>query len=93
MVDFASDGKHSLYESLEVSLEASQSEIKAAYRRLAKQYHPDVNPSPVANRLMREINYAYSILGDPAKRAAYDGGIRLEQETYQDKETDSVSYA
>lgn len=93
MVDFASDDQHSLYELLEVSLEASQSEIKAAYRRLAKQYHPDVNPSAEASARMSEINQAYSILSDPAKRVAYDAGLEPGAEQYKPEDIDSVSYA
>ncbi|MFC1994892.1 J domain-containing protein [Chloroflexota bacterium] len=87
------DDEESLYTLLGVSSDASQSEIRAAYRYLAKQYHPDINPSAEASARMSEINQAYSILSDPAKRAAYDAGIELEGEKYETEDIDSVSYA
>src|SRR5438309_7294929 len=62
-----------LYEVLEVSKTASQEEIKSSYRRLARQYHPDVNPdNPQAEDQFKEIGHAYNILSDPDKRARYD---------------------
>lgn len=67
----------SLYEVLGVSPDASQDEIKAAYRRLAKQYHPDVNPTTEASSRMSEINHAYDMLCDPAKRSAYDTAVKF----------------
>ncbi len=54
----------------------SPNEIRAAYRRLARQHHPDVNPpyedDTAANELMRQLNEAYGVLNDPRQRAAYD---------------------
>lgn len=62
-----------LYEVLGVSKGASQDEIKSAYRRLARQHHPDVNPNnPEAEEQFKEIANAYNILSDPDKRARYD---------------------
>lgn len=61
-----------LYEILGVDRGASQEEIKRAYRRLARQYHPDVNKEPGAEERFKEINQAYAILSDPEKRAQYD---------------------
>lgn len=56
-----------------MSRDASAAEIKKAYRRLARQYHPDVNKDdPQAEERFKEINEAYSVLSDPEKRAAYD---------------------
>lgn len=61
------------YESLGISKSASVDEIKLAYRKLAKKYHPDLNPNDkVAEEKMKEINAAYEILSDEKKRANYD---------------------
>ena len=62
----------SLYETLEVSSSASEAEIKKAYRKLARQYHPDVNKEPDAEEKFKEINAAYEILSDKQKRSQYD---------------------
>jgi hypothetical protein len=58
------------YLILEVPRHATRKEIAEAYRRLARQYHPDVNKSPAAASRMREINWAYEVLCDPVKRAS-----------------------
>jgi molecular chaperone DnaJ len=60
------------YEILGVPRNASADELKSAFRRLARQYHPDVNKSPDAEDKFKEINEAYAVLSDPEKRAAYD---------------------
>ncbi len=62
----------SLYETLGVSPDATQDEIKKAYRKLARKYHPDINKSPDAEEKFKEINAAYEILSDPEKRKQYD---------------------
>ncbi len=62
----------SLYETLEISDNASESDIKKAYRKLARQYHPDINKSPEAEEKFKEINSAYEILSDKQKKAQYD---------------------
>jgi molecular chaperone DnaJ len=60
------------YEILGVSRSASSDDLKASFRKLARQYHPDVNKSPDAEDRFKEINEAYVILSDDDKRAAYD---------------------
>lgn len=60
------------YEVLGVGRSASNEEIKKAFRRLARQYHPDVNKSPDSEERFKEINEAYAVLSDAEKRAAYD---------------------
>lgn len=60
------------YEVLGVGRTASQDELKKAFRRLAREYHPDVNKSPDAHERFQEINEAYQVLSDDDKRAAYD---------------------
>lgn len=60
------------YEILGVSKSADADEIKSAYRRLAKKYHPDLNKTEEAAEKFKEINEAYEVLGDDKKRANYD---------------------
>ncbi|MFN3599552.1 MAG: DnaJ C-terminal domain-containing protein [Aquificaceae bacterium] len=60
------------YQILGVSRKATKEEIKKAYRRLAKEWHPDINPDPQAKERFREINEAYHILSDEEKRERYD---------------------
>ncbi|TCJ28063.1 molecular chaperone DnaJ [Nocardioides jejuensis] len=62
------------YELLGVSRDADADAIKKAYRRLARQYHPDVNPDPDAQETFKTVSHAYEVLSDPQKRAAYDRG-------------------
>lgn len=62
----------SLYETLEVSENATPEEIKKAYRKLARKYHPDVNKDPKAEEKFKEINAAYEVLSDATKKQQYD---------------------
>lgn len=64
--------KRDYYEVLGVSRGASEDDLKKAYRRLARQYHPDVNKEPDAEAKFKEISEAYAVLSDPDQRARYD---------------------
>ncbi len=63
-----------LYDLLGVARDADADAIKKAYRRLARQLHPDVNPEPESQERFKEVSLAYEVLSDPQKRAAYDRG-------------------
>jgi molecular chaperone DnaJ len=80
--------KRDYYEVLGVSRGADREEIKKAYRRLARQYHPDVNKSGDAEERFKEINEAYEILSDDQKRAMYDrfghAGTRVDAGGFDD---------
>jgi molecular chaperone DnaJ len=65
---------HDLYEVLGVSRDASQEDIKKAYRKLARQLHPDVNPDAATQERFKEVTRAYDVLSDPKKREMYDLG-------------------
>jgi molecular chaperone DnaJ len=60
------------YEILGVGRNATPEELKAAFRSLARKYHPDINKEPDAEEKFKEMNEAYAVLSDPEKRAAYD---------------------
>jgi len=62
------------YKILEISENATQEEIKKAYRKLAAKWHPDRNKSLEATKKMQEINKAFEVLGDEEKRKKYDLG-------------------
>ncbi len=62
-----------LYELLEIDRSSNQAEIKKAYRKLAKKYHPDLNPDDEeAQEMFKEINFAYEVLSDEEKKSNYD---------------------
>jgi molecular chaperone DnaJ len=88
------------YELLGVSRDASKEEIKRAYRRLARKYHPDVNKEEGAEERFKEINRAYEILSEPESRARYDrfgeagvGSGAAAGAGYQDFATDMGGFA
>ena len=64
--------KRDYYEVLGVSKTATDEEIKRAFRKLAKQYHPDINKEPGAEEKFKEIGEAYAVLSDKQKRSQYD---------------------
>jgi molecular chaperone DnaJ len=69
----ATETKKDYYELLGISKDASETDIKKAFRKLARKYHPDVNPSnKAAEQKFKEINEAYEVLSDPKKRQQYD---------------------
>ena len=72
-----SDEKRSYYDVLGVDVDASQDDIKRAYRMLAKAYHPDVNREPGADARFKEINEANRVLSAPDRRAQYDGLVLM----------------
>ena len=72
------------YAVLGVARDASDADIKKAYRRLARQYHPDVSKDPEGERKFKEVAEAYATLRDPEKRAAYDQlGVHRPGEEFQ----------
>lgn len=73
-----------LYQVLGVRRDASEQDIKKAFRRLARENHPDVNNDPEAERRFKEITLAYETLSDPAKRQRYDmfGGEGLSRDMF-----------
>ncbi|MGI6166137.1 MAG: DnaJ domain-containing protein, partial [Limnochordia bacterium] len=64
--------KRDYYEVLGVGRDATDNEIKQAFRKLARKYHPDVNKAPEAEEKFKEINEAYQVLSNADARAKYD---------------------
>ena len=64
--------KRDYYEILGVDRSASKEDLKRAYRRMARKFHPDVNKDSGSDERFKEINEAYQVLNDDQKRAAYD---------------------
>ncbi len=75
------------YQILGVSRDADPKTIKSAYRRLIKQYHPDINKEPGAEEKFKQIQKAYEVLSDESKRATYDqyGHDAFEQQASQNQ--------
>ncbi|WP_072016439.1 J domain-containing protein [Neosynechococcus sphagnicola] len=66
------------YQTLNISSAANQAEIKQAYRRLAKRFHPDTNRELVSHEQIAQINAAYEVLGDPHRRQFYDQHLQYQ---------------
>lgn len=82
------------YKVLEISREASQEEIKQAYRKLAKKYHPDRNPNDKkAERRFLLIAEAYEVLGDEEKRQVYDQKFTSEADQEPQKERKNAGFS
>jgi molecular chaperone DnaJ len=71
------------YDTLKVSKNASQAEIKQAYRRLVKLFHPDINPDTTDPEEIIRINAAYEVLGDEKNRKNYDRGLNNHSRNYE----------
>jgi len=63
------------YGLLKIRRDATQDEVKRAYRRLARELHPDVNPDPETQEKFKDITRAYEVLSDTEKRRMYDMGV------------------
>jgi molecular chaperone DnaJ len=87
-----SDSNH--YETLDVSPQATAAEIKQAYRRLAKLFHPDSQLETANSEKIIEVNAAYEILGDPKRRKSYDQKLRYsntqQQHSYRQQRTEEA---
>lgn len=85
---------HTHYDNLKVTRNAPLEVIKAAYRAMAQKYHPDVNTSPGAERVMKIINEAWDVLSDPVARKKHDQWIEIEEaktlSTRQHRDHDST---
>lgn len=85
------------YDTLEISETATQAEIKQAYRRLAKQFHPDTNQGTASHDRITQINAAYEVLGDPQQRRTYDRRLSSQSQGYavslDDREPVYADYA
>ena len=70
------------YEILEVSKDANQDEIKKAYKKLAKKFHPDINKESGAEEKFKKINEAYEVLSDETEREEYDQKLNSSNNSY-----------
>jgi len=78
-------GEKTLFSTLLIAETATETEIKSGYRRLARQWHPDVNREPEAPEMFKKISNAYQILSDPQKRARYQAGLAFERESSREE--------
>ena len=78
------------YEILEVSKDATQDEIKKAYKKLAKKFHPDINKESGAEEKFKKINEAYEVLSDETERKEYDQKLNSSNNSYSYTSCDNV---
>ena len=78
------NSKKCYYEILEITKEANEDDIKKAYRRLAKIYHPDKNHEDTSGDKFKEINEAYTILSDPQTKMKYDNQENINEPNQED---------
>lgn len=81
-----------LYSALCVAADVDEAALKAAYRRMARQTHPDVNREPDAAEQFRRVQAAYDTLRDPLKRRKYDAGLALEARSKLDRSSRTYAY-
>lgn len=81
------DRIHTHYDNLKVTRNAPLEVIKAAYRAMAQKYHPDVNPLPGTDNVMKLVNEAWTVLSDPIKRAEHDEWIKNQERDFLIKKT------
>jgi len=84
-------GAKTYYEILNIPKNASEKEIKKAYRTLTKKYHPDICKDEGAEEKFKDINEAYSVLSDSQKRAQYDQMTRVAADMVEDSLLISVA--
>ncbi|MCA0360399.1 MAG: DnaJ domain-containing protein [Armatimonadetes bacterium] len=77
------------YETLGVRPKAALEEVRDAYRRLARTYHPDVNPDPKAHEQMAQINVAFEVLSDPVRRMEYDATLGFRSAERESRQTEA----
>jgi len=82
------DSNSNHYETLNIHPHASQAEIKQAYRRLVKQFHPDSNPETADREQIIRINAAYEVLGDTQSRQTYDRQSGIDKHQRSSRQTD-----
>lgn len=86
---------HTHYDNLQLPQNASDADIRQAYRRLSRKYHPDLNPDPDAHRIMQLVNKAYDVLSDPQRRAEHDYWIEAQRRRKQleNSRPQSITYS
>src|SRR4051794_5568753 len=85
------DTRPDYYKTLQVDSSADQEVIEAAYRRLVRKYHPDINPDRRAHETIQAINEAYSVIGNPTKRKHYDEQLHSPVQSSLDPSPTSLS--